>query len=274
MTLKSIETALREAGVEDASFEARCLAAHFTGRSMASLLASPADDLLSPGLEAALDRRVRREPLQYILGTWEFMGLPFFVSPDCLIPRADTETLVENALLHLPKNARAADLCTGSGCIAAAISHYRRDAHVTALEKFESTADVAQENFKRLADSVRLVIADATSKADAEKHFRGECFDVIVSNPPYVTAEEMSSLEEELSAEPSAALTDGGDGLSFYRAITEIYLPYLKRGGVLAFEHGYTQGEAVRDILGKNAVTLCDLAGNPRVTYITKDSET
>lgn len=275
MKLCDIDARLFAAGIESSAYEARVIASHFTGISEARLIAERELELgASDELESAVKRREMREPLQYILGEWDFMGLTFKVTPDCLIPRADTELLCELAITRLPQGGRVLDLCTGSGCIAAAIFHYRRDAHVTALEKYESTADVAQENFKRLADSVRLVIADATSKADAEKHFRGECFDVIVSNPPYVTAEEMSSLEEELSAEPSAALTDGGDGLSFYRAITEIYLPYLKRGGVLAFEHGYTQGEAVRDILGKNAVTLCDLAGNPRVTYITKDSET
>ena len=273
MKLCDISARLRDAGIDSADFEARLLVSHFTGISESRLIADRDTDLPeSTSLLEAVKRRCTREPLQYILGEWDFMGLTFKVTSDCLIPRADTELLCELAIEKLPVGGKLLDLCTGSGCIAASVAHYRRDADVCALEKFERTADVAKENFEKLTSSrVRLVIADAISSADAEKHFAGESFDMIVSNPPYVTAEEMSSLECELSFEPSAALTDGGDGLGFYRAITEIYMPYLRVGGILAFEHGYTQGEAVRKILGESSVTLCDLGGNPRVTYFIKE---
>jgi len=266
MTLKSIETALREAGVEDASFEARCLAAHFTGRSMASLLASPADDLLSPGLEAALDRRVRREPLQYILGTWEFMGLPFFVSPDCLIPRADTETLVENALLHLPKNARAADLCTGSGCIGISLAHFRPDVAVTAVELSEVAARMAERNARALgvADRFRVIRGDVTGAVFAPD----ETFDMIVSNPPYIACNEMSGLAPELSYEPRMALTDEGDGLSVIRGVLRTARRHLTPEGVVLMEFGAAQGSAVSAIAEEynlQGEILQDAGGRDRV---------
>jgi len=272
MKLCDIAQRLCKAGIESSAYEARVIASHFTGISEARLIAERSLELgCSDELLSAVKRRENREPLQYIIGEWDFMGLTFKVSPDCLIPRADTELLSELAIEKTPKGGKVLDLCTGSGCIAAAIAHYRSDASVTALEKFDAAAKIAKENFMALTDGrVRLVVADATSAEDAEKHFGTESFDVIVSNPPYVTAEEMLSLERELKREPASALTDGGDGLSFYRAITEVYMPYLKDGGILAFEHGYTQGEAVRRILGDTSLTLCDLAGNPRVTYIIK----
>ena len=148
------------------------IASHFTGISEARLIADRDLELgCTSELEDAVKRRENREPLQYILGEWDFMGLTFKVTPDYLIPRADTEILCELAISKLPKGGRVLDLCTGSGCIAASLAHYRPDADVTALEKFERTANVARENFKRLAKCVRLVIADVTSKTDAEKHF-------------------------------------------------------------------------------------------------------
>ena len=275
MKLCDIVSQLSAAGIENSAFEARLLVSHFTGIPESRLIAEK--DAILPETNAladAVSRRAAREPLQYILGQWDFMGLTLKVTRDCLIPRADTEILCELGIKMLPLGGKLLDLCTGSGCIAASVAHYRTDASVTALEKYENTASVARENFNRLNDGkVKLVVADATSYADAEKHFARDRFDVILSNPPYVTSDEMESLEAELAAEPAAALTDGGDGLSFYRAIIKIYPDYLKCGGVLAYEHGYSQGEAVREILqyaGYSPATICDLSGNPRVTYITK----
>ncbi len=245
MTLREIEAALTSAGIapEDAAFEARLLAARYTGISEARLLTMKDEDLPSPALSEAVRRRKTREPLQYILGEWEFMGLSFAVNPACLIPRADTETLVETALPLLPRGARVLDLCTGSGCIAIALAHYRKDVSLTAVELFPDTLSVAEENARRLGVSarIRFLTGDATEDLFAE----GETFDAIVSNPPYVTLTEMSTLQPELSFEPARALTDGGDGLSVIRGVLRNAARSLTAEGVLLMEFGAKQGEAV-----------------------------
>ena len=134
MTLNDIQRRLRAVGIEEAAWEARLLAARFTGLSDARLVIMGGEELDAPGLEEAVARRENREPLQYILGEWSFMGLSFSVSPACLIPRPDTETLVEYAVRQLPNNAKVADLCTGSGCIGIALAHHRPDITVAAVD--------------------------------------------------------------------------------------------------------------------------------------------
>lgn len=268
MTLREIEETLRQSGVPDARFDALQLAASFTGRTSASLLASREEILSGAGLEEAVRRRASREPLQYILGTWDFMGGTYEVSPDCLIPRADTETLVEEALRLAKPGDKIADLCTGSGCIAVSVAERVR-CTVTAVELFPKTAAIAGRNAARhgVADRVKIVVGDVCRDVFED----GECFNMILSNPPYVTAEEMASLEPELSFEPRAALTDGGDGLSILRAIIDMYPAHLAPGGVMLLEHGSGQGAAVRDMAkkqGLSAETIRDTAGRERCTRI------
>ncbi len=268
MTLRTIEAALTAAGIPpaDAAYEARLLAAHFTGISAARLLTMRDDDLPAPALADAVTRRVRREPLQYILGEWEFMGLTFTVSPDCLIPRADTETLVEAALPLLPTGARVADLCTGSGCIGISLAHFRPDISVTAVDLFENTRRIAEENARRLgvADRFCAVRGDVT----AEIFPAGTFFDGIVSNPPYITLNEMNALAPELSFEPRAALTDEGNGLSVIRGVLRTAVTTLTDTGVLLMEFGAAQGEAVTALAkdaGLTAEIRKDTAGHDRV---------
>lgn len=243
MTLFDIQRRLRAVGIEEAAWEARLLAARYTGLSDARLLLMREEELTAPGLEEAVRRRESREPLQYILGEWSFMGLSFALSPDCLIPRPDTETLVEYALRHLPKNARVADLCTGSGCIGIALAHYRPDITVTAVDLFPETARMAEKNAHRLgvADRVAVIVGDVTK----EIFPAGEIFDAIVSNPPYITIEEMQTLAPELAFEPRAALTDEGDGLSVIRGVLDTASRVLIPGGRLLMEFGAAQGESV-----------------------------
>lgn len=267
MTLTEIQRRLAAVGIEDAAWEARLLAAHYTGLSDARLLLLREEDLDAPGLEAAVARRMKREPLQYILGEWSFMGLSFAVRPDCLIPRPDTETLVEYAIRHLPKNARVADLCTGSGCIGIALVHYRPDITVTAVDLFPETARIAEENAHRLgvADRFQVRVGDVT-----EKIFPGtEIFDGIVSNPPYITLDEMKDLAPELSFEPRAALTDGGDGLSVIRGVLDTASRSLGAGGQLLVEFGAAQGKAVCRMAEEYSFTdvhiLKDAGGHDRV---------
>lgn len=243
MTLFDIQRRLRAVGIEEAAWEARLLAARYTGLSDARLLLMREEELTAPGLEEAVRRRESREPLQYILGEWSFMGLSFALSPDCLIPRPDTETLVEYALRHLPKNARVADLCTGSGCIGIALAHYRPDITVTAVDLFPETARMAEKNAHRLgvADRVAVIVGDVTK----EIFPAGEIFDAIVSNPPYITIGEMQTLAPELAFEPRAALTDEGNGLSVIRGVLDTASRVLFPGGRLLMEFGAAQGESV-----------------------------
>ena len=267
MTLNRLTRELEAAGIEDAAFEARLICARFTGISEAKLLSEPDAELQgSDELALAVSRRLAREPLQYVLGEWEFMGLPFDVSDKCLIPRADTELLCETAIRYLPHGGRMLDLCTGSGCIAVSCAHYRPDAVVSALEKYPGALESAKKNAEKNGVSVGFIEADVNDPAAVT----GE-YDVIVSNPPYVTAEEMETLAPELSFEPREALTDGGDGLSILRSIIEIYPAHLAPGGTMLLEHGSEQGAAVRDMAekqGLSAETIRDTAGRERCTRI------
>lgn len=267
MTLTDIQRRLMAAGIEDAAWEARLLAAHYTGLSDARLLLMGAEELDAPGLAEAVARREGREPLQYILGEWSFMGLSFLVNPHCLIPRPDTETLVEYAVRHLPKNARVADLCTGSGCIGIALAHYRPDITVTAVDLFPETAKMAEKNARRLGVSDRFFVqvGDVTE----EIFSAGERFAAIVSNPPYITLSEMAELAPELSYEPRAALTDEGDGLSVIRGVLATASASLEGDGLLLMEFGAEQGEAVsrlaREYSFYDVHILKDAAGHDRV---------
>ena len=266
MTLQDIRRTLADAGIENAAQEARLLAAHFTGFSAARLLLMDKEDLSIPALEEALRRRCTREPLQYILGTWDFMGLSFAVSPDCLIPRPDTETLVEAALPILPHGARTADLCTGSGCIGIALAHYRPDITVCAVEIAPRTAAVARENAARLGVSERFTVweADVTKPIFPDD----TCFDVITANPPYITLDEMQTLEPELSFEPRCALTDEGDGLSVIRGVLRFSARHLTTDGTLLMEFGASQADAVLALAAEHGFSgeiLRDAGGNDRV---------
>ena len=267
MTLFDIQRRLRAVGIEEAAWEARLLAARYTGLSDARLLLMREEELTAPGLEEAVRRRESREPLQYILGEWSFMGLSFALSPDCLIPRPDTETLVEYALRHLPKNARVADLCTGSGCIGIALAHYRPDITVTAVDLFPETARMAEKNARRLgvADRVAVIVGDVTKEIFPP----GETFDAIVSNPPYITIEEMQTLAPELAFEPRAALTDEGNGLSVIRGVLDTASRVLFPGGRLLMEFGAAQGESVTCMAQEYSFSdihiLKDAGGHDRV---------
>ncbi len=266
MKLREIRTRLEAAGIEEAAYEASLLVEHFEGVGRAAQLAYDRD-YASSELETALSRREKREPLQYIIGEWDFMGYTFKVTPDTLIPRQDTEMLCEFLVNKLPAGGRFADLCTGSGCIPIAALNIRRDATAVCAELYPETMQVARENAERhgVSDRLEFILGDVR-----EDVLSGE-FDLIVSNPPYVTAEEMRSLSPEVEKEPPHALTDGGDGLSIIRKIIEIYPRHIKRGGYLAIEFGWKQGDSVTDIardLGCESEILRDLEGRDRIIVV------
>ncbi|MBR4030630.1 MAG: peptide chain release factor N(5)-glutamine methyltransferase [Clostridia bacterium] len=207
------------------------------------------------------------EPIQYVLGETEFMSLKFKVTPAVLIPRQDTETLVEWAIKKIDKNARVLDLCTGSGCIAISVKKYTH-AFVTALDISEDALKIAEQN-------ASLNNADITFiKGDAHTFDELENLDFVLSNPPYIESEVVSGLDKKVKDfEPRIALDGGKDGLDFYTDIAKNSRKMLKNGGFLAVEIGYNQAEAVSDIFNKvfgNSTVLKDLCGNNRVVYSKK----
>lgn len=201
-------------------------------------------------IEEFSKRRISGEPLQYILGTQEFMGLEFKVNPSVLIPRSDTEILVEHVLEHFGgKPINALDLCTGSGCIGISIAHFNKNALVTAIDISPDAIECAKENAKILgvSDRITFKVQDVFSM-----DFFGK-FDLIVSNPPYIESDVIPTLSGTVKDhEPISALDGGLDGLKFYRHIADIAPKLLSKNGLLAFEIGYNQKDAVMDIMGKS----------------------
>lgn len=224
------------------------------------------DDLLEEQVseyEIALKKRAEHVPLQYIVGETEFMGLKFKVNSSVLIPRQDTETLVEEALKVITPGMRVLDLCTGSGCIIVSILHNVADVEGYATDISKQALNVAKENAKLNGVAVNF------ERSDLFDNVTGT-FDVIVSNPPYIPSLEVVKLMPEVgSFEPLEALDGKEDGLYFYREIIASCKEYLKPEGRIFFEIGYDQGEAVRTMLldagFKEVRVIKDLAHNDRV---------
>ena len=214
-----------------------------------------------------------RYPLQYILGEWYFYREKYIVNESCLIPRSDTEILVEKAICELPENASFADLCTGSGCIAVSILANRGDCVASAFEISRDALALARQNAELNGVSGRFhsfeadVLKPILVGAENEKPI----FDAILSNPPYIKTELISCLDEEVKKEPSIALDGGDDGLVFYRAIIKNHSPLLKEKGFIAFEIGYDQGDEIRSLSamhGFSCEIIKDYGGNDRVAFL------
>ena len=208
-------------------------------------------------------RRCERVPLQHITGEQEFMGLPFRVTPDVLIPRQDTEVLVEECLRHLAPGNVFLDLCTGSGCILVSLLHYAKGTFGTGADLSGKALSVAKGNVEANGVEARLVQGDLFEPVTGT-------FDLIVSNPPYIASAEIETLAPEVREhEPRMALDGTADGLFFYRRIVQESPSYLKEGGWLCMEIGYDQGAAVRQLMeaqGFATVSVIkDLAGLDRV---------
>ena len=241
------------------------LVCHASGKSQAEFLADRdlyASEKIVQEVEKNLQRLLNQEPMAYILGQWEFYGLPLHVSPDVLIPRDDTCAVADLAIrqaLFLEKDPRILDLCCGSGCIGLAVASRVKDAKVTLADISPKALSVAKENvaLNKLSGRVRCVAADALKPAFP---FLGK-YDMIVSNPPYITGQEMKELPKSVADyEPHLALYGGEDGLDFYRSIAKNFAPALKPGGYLAFEYGDTQADDVCAILEKNGYTILERA--------------
>jgi release factor glutamine methyltransferase len=215
-------------------------------------------------LDALVQRRLQGEPIAYIVGEREFFGLPFKVAPGVLIPRPDTELIVELAIERLPQGGRLLDMGTGSGAIAVACAHSRRDASVTALDLSEEALAIARANAAANGAAVRFLRSDWFSAVGDER------FELIASNPPYIAAGDEHLSQGDLRFEPSGALTDHADGLSALRIIIDGAPAHLEPGGWLLLEHGYDQAGAVRELLSARGFTEVqswrDLPGIERVS--------
>ncbi len=238
--------------IESASFEAMCILEHVFGKKLSVLLLEKptASEEQKNTVNNLAYRRICGYPLQYLLGKWEFFGLPFYVGEGVLIPRQDTETLVETVLkIKLPENPKILDLCSGSGCIGVSLALNIKNADVTAVEISDKAAEYIKKNAELNNTDLNIVKDDVMSEKTAAI-FSG--IDAIVCNPPYLTAEDMKSLQKEVTFEPETALFGGKDGLDFYRSITKIWKDCLKSGGILAYEIGMGQEDAVMKILEEN----------------------
>lgn len=250
--------------------EARLLLQHATGYTRAQLVTRDGEllpDDVCTALGSLTERRLNGEPVAYILGVREFYGRPFAVSPAVLIPRPETEHLVEAALARLPQGGKLWDLGTGSGIVAVTAALERPDAAVRASDISADALAVARRNAQDLGAAVEFARG---SWFDTDRPSEQNSYDIIVSNPPYIEAGDVHLTQGDLRFEPQGALTDFSDGLSCIRALAAGAPAYLKTGGWLLLEHGFDQGAAVRAILRKNGFgqteTLPDLAGLDRVT--------
>ena len=200
-----------------------------------------------------VERRTEGYPLQYLLGQWEFYGYTFRVNENVLIPRPDTETLIENILEIYRKNnlksPKIVDLCSGSGCIAVTLKKQIPDAEVYAVEISEKAVEVISENAELNNVDIHIINSDALNPETVEMLPET---DIIVCNPPYLTQYDMDNLQKEVTFEPSLALFGGDDGLDFYRKITSLWRKSLKNNGWIAYEFGDGQHDDVGKILGKN----------------------
>ncbi|MBR6658289.1 MAG: peptide chain release factor N(5)-glutamine methyltransferase [Oscillospiraceae bacterium] len=263
---EKIEKIFVGAGVDSPAFEASVL--------MEDLLKLPrnpeitaAETVLNSEQEEKLffaaKKRTEGFPLQYLIGNWEFFGRKFFVGEGVLIPRPETELLCEAVLKYYSRTMppKIIDLCSGSGCIAITLAKELPGTDVTAVELYDGAFSFLEKNNALYKNPVK------TLQKDALVPFGN--FDCIVSNPPYITGEEMKELQKEVTFEPETALFGGIDGLDFYRAISKNWFEHLNEGGMIAFEIGDTQGKEVLEILTengyKNAAVIKDYEGRDRV---------
>ena len=266
---------LKEAGREDSDFDSRCLLEFVLDLNPTQYLLNRSeiiDDGCAEKFLSLVERRSNGEPLQYILGKWEFMGLPFYVGEGVLIPRPETEMLVEYALDFLKdkKNPVVIDLCSGSGCIAISVAKHLPYAKVYAVEKSDLAFPYLKKNiWLNCVFNVSAVhgdIFDRTLLSDIKP-------DLILSNPPYIRSPEIASLQSEVRNEPSMALDGGEDGLIFYREIANGWIDRLGTGGAIAVECAEDQTEDIIRMFSKKtqyAEAFNDLSGLPRTVTAIK----
>lgn len=269
MRIEEICDILSRSGIEDSRIEAEILIEELLAEKV-----SEDRDYDCDRLREALEARCSGYPLQYIIGKWWFARCVFEVNENCLVPRPDTEVVVEEAIKLIPRNSRFADLCTGSGCIAIAMADLRPDLSGCAVELYPATLEIAKRNaqINRVASRLTFIKGDVLSG----EVLGDEKFEAIISNPPYIRSEVIETLSREVRHEPRAALDGGEDGLIFYRAIVEKYQRNLSDGGVFIFEIGYDQADAIKEIASANSFSariIKDLGGCDRVAILSRTKD-
>ncbi len=269
---------LEESGIEDSDFDAECLLMHVFNFDKNKLFLNrpeEADEGKKDLFLSLIDRRKKGEPLQYIIGKWPFMDGEFFVGEGVLIPRFDTETLVEAAadFIRTHENVKVVcDLCAGSGCIGISIGMLFPDVQVYCVELSDKAFRYLEKNIKHNnVTNVKAVKGDITKGIEA---FDFGDIDVLISNPPYIETDEILTLSQEVQNEPHMALDGGKDGLYFYRILAEKWLKFLKKGCFSAFECGETQAKDLSEIYADFSSQINihnDLNGIERVVSFTKN---
>jgi release factor glutamine methyltransferase len=268
-----------EARIEGARLEAQVLIAHALGCTRVQLYTGfdrPLDDNELTRARELIKRRLGGEPVAYLVGTQEFGSLPFFVDANVLVPRHDTETVVQLVLEQRgDKKApvRVLDLCTGSGVLAVTLARELPAAQVVATDVSEAAAAIARKNAEHneVADRVDVRVGDLFAPA------AGEVFDVVVANPPYIATAVIATLDKEVQREPTLALDGGADGLDVVRRLVAAAPAHVAPGGLLAVEHGYDQADAVQRLFEATgaftpALTVKDLGKQPRVTWARRNA--
>ena len=257
---------LKDSGVREAELDARLLLEYVCHTDRNTLLAHPERKVSEEERAKFLtliERREKREPLQYITKEQEFMGLTFETSVNTLIPRQDTECLVEEAMKNLHDGMAILDVCCGTGCILLSLLHYSNDCTGVGVDIDANAVSLAKKNAKNLGIDATFTVSDLFESVEGT-------FDLITSNPPYIPTKVIETLDPEVKDyEPMAALDGGEDGLTFYRLIAAKAKQYLKRGGMIFLEIGYDQGEDVCEIMKENGYRHIevkkDLAGLDRI---------
>ena len=273
MKYQEIVDKLNSYGIENSDTEAEIILNFLFGVNKANIIFDKEREYDNSKLLPILEKREKHTPLQHIIGKWYFMGREFYVSPACLIPRPDTEVLVENAIRELKTGGSVADLCTGSGCIGISMLVYREDISSMLLCDISREAlNIAKKN--ALANTVSkkctFLLGDITRDLPNTK------FDMIVSNPPYIPSGDIKNLSDEVKKEPILALDGGEDGLDIIRFLIGEGLSYLNENGKMLIEFGYDQGEIMDTLLAekqkngkiKHYEIIKDYGGNHRVALI------